>query len=276
MTGRTFAVSSTGDIKALLMCLTSVLMGRSLPTAIQIRMEGEFPAFGDFLLEQIAELARMKNVAFSIHTFKGEGVRRGRQWHLLQSATDLVWMGDDDCIYQTMCLNELLKGYRYLLNYRDLDNPAMAYIAGCKIDLNNRRGYTNFDTRVHLAKDLSDGCSFNHLYEYTECTYPRVCTVDTGNALIDRANCHREGVAFTPFEDSVNAGGEDTLFGLLANRNGLEAFFAPNAIAYHLGRSGGTFVSELTTRAEMLLRACDILKIDKDKLRREFGGVFPK
>lgn len=267
----TFGVSCNGNLRGILMCLSSVLIGRTIPAAIQIRMEGVFPTFGNFELEQLAELSRFKGCFFEISVFKSEGVRKARQWHLDHCSTKYLWMGDDDCVYDYGCLSELMKAGPDLSVLISEKNTA--YIAGCKIDLNNRRGYTNFDTRIHPESELIDGASFNHLYEKSSKT-PRVCTIDTGNALIHCENCKREGVVFTPFEDSVNAGGEDTIFGLFAHRQKLDAFFAPNAIAYHLDKAGGSsFVSELTTRGEMLLRACDILGLDKEKLKQEFGGL---
>ncbi len=266
----TFGVSCTGNLHGLLMCLSSVLTARILPRAIQVRMEGQFPSFGNFELEQLAEFARFKGCFFEISVFKSEGVRKARQWHLDHCSTKYLWMGDDDCIYDSSCLWEFVSA----LGFAEIkSSDKMAYLAGCKIDLNNRRGYNNFDTRVHPETELIDGCSFNHLYVPSS-EIPKVCTIDTGNALIQVENCRREGVIFTPFEDSLNSGGEDTIFGLLAHRQKLDAFFAPNAVAYHIDKAGGSsFVSEMTTRGEMLLRACDVLGLDKEKLKQEFGGL---
>jgi hypothetical protein len=251
----TFGVNSCGNTEALQMCLASVLNASVLPKAIQIRFEGHLPSFGRFYMEQLSELARFRGVEFTMSVAKSEGVRAARDWQLANCKTDFLWMGDDDVVYAYDCLEYLSKGATDILKRDD----QCAYICGVKGDLNNRRGWGNFQMKIHKKEDVHDNCAFNWFYDKEDCAklYPRIWTCDTGNVLINLPLVRSKDIRFTVFEESLNSGGEDTIFALECGHAGLTAYFVPSAHAFHLEKPVVNF-NEHAARAEMVLRVADL------------------
>lgn len=274
--GITFGVSCTGNLRALCMCLASVLNSRRVPHRIQVLMNGEFPSFGDFYLEQISEWARQSGVAFNIAVENNLGVRKARDWHLDNCQTQFLWMGDDDVVYEPDCLKFLALGWKQ-------EQYDQAYVQGVKSDLNNRRGYEDFEKKVIDVRKLEDFSSPNHRYgQLPEAfagkppTYD-VATIDTGNVVFDmkKMNGNTEasnfrGYRFDVFKDSANCGGEDTLMALRLRKDGLVGRFMPWAVSFHLEKEKPKF-DEIRARGEMLLRVCDSLGLDKELLKKGFA-----
>ncbi len=268
----TFCVSTCGNIKALLMCLSSVLNGTRLPSLIMIRFEGETGGFAEFYLEQLAALARFKGVEWWMHDSKPRGIRHARDFFLDNCPTDFLWMCDDDVIYEPDCLEHL---WEYVGCSRlGAMNENLSYVCGTKGDLNNRRGYGNFKMDVHGKDDVYENCPFNWFYDKKECAglSAPIFTMDTGNALIYLPNIRAEAIRFGQFAQSTNSGGEDTIFALECRHRGLEAFIIPSARSYHLEKPNINF-SEFAARAEMVLRVCELRKYkqsDVDYMKRVF------
>jgi hypothetical protein len=268
----TFGVSSKGNTQALVSCLLSVLNARVIPGTIQVRLEGDFPGMNNFYFEQVSELARWQEVNFHVAVARSQGVRASRDFHLNSCSTPFLWMGDDDVAYRWDCLSEYYRAYAYLRDQQPEIFSSLAYLAGSKPDLNNRRGYANFDTSINPESALQDGCSLNHVYDTRGDVYPRVVTIDTGNAFLNLQRIHEKEIRFSLFDDSLNSGGEDTLFGLQCYKAELTGLFVPRACGYHLEKPTVNF-GEFAARGEMLLRACDLLEIDKAALRN--SGFMP-
>lgn len=269
--GTSFCVSDTGNTLALCMCLSSVLNAKIVPHRIQILMQGKYPSFANFYLEQLADMARLSGVEFAVYSVKPLGVRGARDWHLDNCPTQYLWMGDNDVLYSPECLEILFKGWEGELRDKQ------AYVQGVKSDINNRRGYRDFFDGVHPLDDLKDFSSPNHRYQQLSIGMLRrehlptydVATIDTGNVLFNM-KLIKDRFRFSVFDDSLNCGGEDTLMALLLRKNGLIGRFMPWAVSFHLEKPNPVF-EELTTRGEMLLRACDQLGLDKDLLRKGFA-----
>lgn len=255
----TFGVCCTGNIQALLMCLSSVLQGTLLPRIITVRLEGHFPAFSNFYLEQLSALARHKGIEFNISVGDARGVRAARDWQLNNCRTSLLWMGDDDVIYSPQCLEMLDKAEEETEPYFREDGE-FGYVVGSKPDITNRRGYGDFSTKVLPTDELKNFDSFNQFYQ-GPFRLVRVNTLDTGNVLLNVEAMRAKGLTFNPFKESFNSGGEDTLMGMRMNGAGLYGFFCPNAASVHLEKPMPAF-NEFAARGELLLRSLNVLGLD--------------
>ena len=270
----TFGVNCTGNIQALLLCLSSVLNAEIAPRYIRVRMEGEFPSFNNFYLEQIAAIAAHREVELSITYAKSEGVRRARDWQVKMCQTFWLWMGDDDCIYRPDCLVEYqwaVDEAKRIHNVRTEDEhdfASIGYINGSKPDINNRRGYGDFSVEPRMSGPLENGASMNQFYGPKR-VLVRTKTMDTGNVLLNTAAIRGAGLRFDVFGRSYNSGGEDTLMGLYLNSRKLYGFFCPSARSLHLEKPQTQF-GEFAARGEMLLRACSLLDIPTEDLPKEF------
>jgi hypothetical protein len=246
----TFGVSCVGNVEALQMCLASVLQGKLLPCTIVVRFEGPMPSFGTFYMEQLSDLARFKGVEFVMTVAKSKGIRAARDWLLEICATKYLWMGDDDVIYDPECLSNF--------EFVTSAGEEFAYLCGTKADVNNRRGWKDFNTKVHSHEDVREDCSFNHHYDKKKCfgLTARIHGMDTGNCLINLSAIRGKKIRFQMFDESTNCGGEDTLFALACNHAGLTAYFVPSAQSFHLEKPRINF-GEDAARAEMVMRAIE-------------------
>ncbi len=241
----TYGVSTTGNMKALLMSLSSILLGRDLPSKILIRMEGEYPSTSEFYLEQLFDLARIKGVSISLTVEESRGIRYARDWLIDNTTTPHLWMGDDDVIYDHECL------FTFYQALGQLDQTKLAYINGTKADVNNRRGYRDFSKRVYRAKDAKDGAGYNFIWE-GESKLVRSPTCDTGNLFVNVGAIKGSGCRFEYFSHSTNSSGDDTLFSLLCHKAGLEGYFATGARAWHLEKPAVTSFNEFAARKNLV------------------------
>jgi len=266
----TVMVTCQGNIRALCMMLFSVLNSRYVPHRIKVRLEGDLPGFDDFYLAQVAEFARLAGVRFDISVFVSEGIRAARDWMLDECQTDYLWMLDDDVLVSPTCLVELCRA-----KFPD-DGVALQ---GGKPDLNNRRGYKDFFKGVHPRSILRDGASPNHRYDQLPEGLPanvatqsyRIHTIDTGNVFLRMSHIREKNLRFSLWPDSVNSGGEDTLFAMSIYRAGLAVYFCPYAVANHLEKPDIRF-KEDAARCEMVSRAADLMEVPpeiKERMRHE-------
>lgn len=268
----TFGVNTVGNREALQMCLASVLNAKVLPSRIQIRFEGKLPGFAAFYLEQLADIARFRGVEWTMCVANSEGVRAARDWQLDNCPTEMLWMGDDDAIYDFDCLKELYDGF-YELNRKSFD---VAYVCGSKADINNRRGYKDFNVKIHRKEDVKPNASFSFFYDKEDCVgrYAPIFTADTGNILINIPLIRSKQLRFSQFECSTNSGGEDTIFALECGKAGLKAFFVPSAQAIHLEKEQVNF-NEFAARAEMVLRVCDLRGYSEEQVKHLKEAFMP-
>lgn len=246
----TFGVSTCGNTEALCNCLTSVLTGILAPAVIQIRFEGNLPAFGNFYLEQLSCLARIRGIAWDMYVDKSKGVRYARDFHVANCPTELLWMGDDDVVYAPDCLEHLM------FNVGEL---GIAYYNGVKVDVSNLRGYKDYNTDVYPTFP-APGSPLNHFYVGTLVRHEIQGIMDTGNVILNLDVCKNNGLRFSMFPDSANAGGEDTLFAAKVKSLGLKAFAVPTAIAFHLEKPKAVF-NEFEARKELIKRSKQCLGI---------------
>lgn len=271
-TGITLGITCGGNIRALTMAILSAINGRAVPHKILVRLEGDLPGFDDYYLAQAAEFARLCGIEFQLNCALSTGIRDARDWLIDNCSTAWLWMLDDDCLVAPDCLEYLCRS--------KLDEDTFA-IQGCKPDLNNRRGYPDFFPGVHPHTELKDGASPNHrwdqlpgdLLDKTKALLPSyvIHTIDTGNVMLNIEKVARLGTRFKIFEDSVNSGGEDTLFALYGIKRGGNVRLMPWAVAYHLEKPNVRF-NEFAARGEMISRAMDALNMGpelKEKMRPE-------
>ena len=265
-----FGVNTTGNAQALSLCVASVLNAECLPACVQIRAEGEIPAF-DFYLNQLSDLARLKGVEFSYHRALPNGIREARDWQIANCKKQYLWMGDDDVVYDYRCLANFLKALHTCRRPIDL-----GFMCGTKIDVNNRRGYVNFDLSKRPFEEVKDNCSFNHYYGIKETVNKVVksATMDTGNVLIDCEAVNGKKIKFQMFDQSTNSGGEDTLFALECQHKGLQGLYAPAAVGYHLEKEKVNF-GEFAARGEMLLRVCEQRRYSKELVAEFKKAMMP-
>lgn len=248
----TFAVNTVGNTQALLLCLSSVINATQVPRKIRIRSEGHFPSTSGYYLEQLMEFARWKGVETSITVDKSKGVRYARDWQIDNCTTRYLWMGDDDVVYHYECLENL---YGAMMTIHPKARDEVAYLCGSKADLNNRRNYPNWNTSLQGADKVKEDCPFFYSYDVQACAgkIAKMSTMDTGNCFLNIPLLRKHGIRFTLYDDSVNCGGEDTLFAMECANLKLQAYFVPSAQSYHLEKENLNF-SEFAARAEMILR----------------------
>lgn len=249
----TFGVTSVNPL-ALGLCLTSVMTGFLLPGAILIRLQAELPGFSGFYFTQLAELARILGIKFSLNVSPQTGIRESRDWLMNRCGTPFLWMGDDDVVFDYNCLPHLREA--------QLDWPKVGYVAGIKVDVSNLRQYPDYDTHYRTGFPTQPQPSdLNHFYNLPANVHPPCPFLDCGNVLLHVKALREQNCRFTLFPDSVpNAGGEDTLFAANVLASGLTGHAAPSARSYHLEKERVVF-TEQAMRAEMLLRARQLLKI---------------
>ena len=263
----TLGVSSKGNTQALLLCLSSVLVGVTRPDYIQIRLEGKRPGFDSFYLEQLMGLAKVLNIPVRITSCLSTGVRDSRDWQLAECKTDYLWLVDDDVVVDCVCMAAYNKAIEGL-------DEEWAYLAGSKIDVNNRRNYPHFDMRERTVEELSAQSNHSHLYDIEGCMGQTAPTkvLDTGNVLFYLPPIKAQGCKFRQFPDQANPSGDATTFSLVLDRAGLSGRFVPSARAYHLEKENGGF-NEFEARREMLLRTCEVKSFDKQIVQDYFMPV---
>jgi hypothetical protein len=244
----TLGVSTVGNIQALRLCLAAALNAPTLPSHIQVRFEGELPNFGDFYFEQIADIARLKNVSFTFTRANSQGVRYARDWQMDQCPTDLLWCLDDDVIPDYTCL----EGFRNTLHA--LKNKQWGFLAGIKVDVNNRRQYPDFD---HKERKNWDEWDQNHFAPKSYHPVP-LETLDAGNVLLNLPLLREKKIRFSIFTGSENAGGEDTLFAHQCLNQNLLGYLCTAAQSLHLEKEQVVFTDRVA-RAESVRLGKEIL-----------------
>lgn len=245
----TFAVSSLGNVDALQLCLASVLNAETVPGKIMLRFEGSLPSFARFYLEQLADLARLKGVEWSMTLDRSKGIRYARDWMLHNCRTEYLWMGDDDVIYDWDCLTQFRKVIHPVGGVSlFLSNQQAAWVCGVKVDVNNRRKYADYSQEIR-SSNLP--MSQNHFYSkqnHSGLCY-RFDKLDTGNVIFNVPRIKGK-LSFQVFKDSANGGAEDACFALKALQMGYSAFLAPAAQSIHLEKEQ-VYFNELRNRQEI-------------------------
>ena len=257
-----------GNIRALCLCLSGILNAVVRPRRIQVRLEGVYPGINDFYLEQLTDLALLHGVEILLEIHRSTGVRDSRDWHLNNCRTDFLWMMDDDVVPDYRCL-AAYNNYYLKLRDENLWTKDVAFLAGSKCDVNNRRKYPVFNMTVQGAAAVTPEANHSLIYHVGECweTCAKTKALDTGNALLYLPLLKEKACSFRQFADHGNSSGDATAFWLQLDKKGLYGFFAPSAVAYHLEKQGGGF-NEFEARREMLLRLCDLQKFDKETLKQ--------
>ena len=268
-------ICSTGNTQALLLCLASILNAESVPALIRIRMEGKISDLGGFYMEQLIDLARLRGCSVEIISGLSRGVRCARDFIIQTCPTKWLWMLDDDTIVHPRCMDAYLEAVENIPK-----SELVVYFAGSKFDVNNRRQYANFGTdeltpsTIDCGPDVSQNLIYNvdEFFGYVFRTY----LLDTGNCLMNTELIKKEQLAFAMFPESVNSGGEDTIFALVCDSRNLPARFVPAARVAHLEKPNMNF-GEFAARKEMVLRAGEIIKLSKDKANRAlFAWLKPQ
>src|SRR5688572_3231529 len=253
----TAAWTTNGNIKGLLMSLSSVLLGTKMPYSVIIRCDGEFPSFSDFYLEQLSDLCRIKDVPFAFYVERACGVHLARESLLDNSPSDWVFMLDDDVILEHDAMEQMSKTATH---YRD----TFSFICGGKRDVNNRRGYKDFSLEP-VEFDYTKECSPHLIYQRTIDTLVcKLTAADSGCMLVNRKLVREKRISFAPKDVSFNVGGEDSLFGLQCAKKGIPGYFCPNVVSWHLEKPFPNFGSH-DARCEIVLRTAESMGIADGK-----------
>lgn len=243
-----FVVSSRGNMQALTGCLTSIAMQQLLPCKVVIRLEGEIMGLSNFYFEQSVDLLRVMGIDVQIMCSKSSGVRRART-ELLKSVAGYpyVWMGDDDCVYDSACLSELIVA-KDEAGKHVRDDVQLGWVQGSKPDVNNRRGYKDFSIEVREGLKANNDEGYNFFFTGPGKTV--LCSsLDTGNVLFCMsAVCKNEGIGESPLEEmfnhttpEYNSSGEDTLCALYLKSRSLYGVFRTSANCVHMEKQVGGF-----------------------------------
>lgn len=258
----TLGIPTTGNNQALLIALTSVLQGTVLPKRILIRADGHFPAFANFYLEQLADVARQKGVEFLHATVASAGLRGAVDWLIDECRTKLLWIIADDVMPSINALSHLHCAAEQLWSSQE----PWGYVCGNKQDVNNRRHWPDYTQGFIEAFDY---CPTHGNYIQTGLSVVRNRFLDNSHALF---NVSAIAVRETTFNYGFQCGGDDTLFGLLIQKTGLSGWFSPYSQAYHLEKESQNF-NEPTARAEAIYRQAQLLGIELSA--SDLVGMFP-
>lgn len=252
------SLASRGDMRCLLPCFYSVLIQKNV-RSVSIYMTGEFPSFGDFYLEQLSALADLLGIQLTLVRAGRLTVRQVRDKMLrdgAESGKSVLWMIDDDVVLHPTASEGVAVVVKMLHDSGGWEHTAA--ITGLKPDVNNRRGYPDFEAKELPLSEFAHG-SYNCLYPVSPVMVKTCYTCDTGNLVLNlRSVWENPEIRFQTFKESANSGGEDTLFAMLCSREGLDLWKSNGFLAYHLEKDAKPF-SEFAARKEMLLRASDVL-----------------
>jgi hypothetical protein len=241
----TLGITTLDNTPALLICLSGVLSGSVLPARIQLRFEGQLPSFENFYFEQLAELARLRGVVFEFTRTQSKGIRAARDWHLSTCPTDYLWFLDDDVLADYDCLDSLCVAADWCENF--CFAKPWVFLAGVKVDVNNRRGYADYHRKEIDDTEISQ----NHFYKKGSCRAMPIETLDAGNCMLHVPRVRQHGINFDMFPGGANSGGEDTLFAYVVRQRGLYGYLAPNAQSVHLEKEQLNF-TEIAARTELV------------------------
>jgi len=258
-------LASRGDLRCLLPCVFSVLIQEGVDR-LAIYMTGEFPAFGDFYLEQMLSLADIRGVRVEIIRAGKLPVRIVRDLMVTDNASEeFLWMIDDDVVLHPKSGEGILK---MLEHSGKAAWKNIAAVTGLKADVNNRRGYPDFEIK-ELPLEAFEKGSYNCLYQMSPMEWFICNTLDTGNLVLNLKAVRNSGAVFQPFKVSANSSGEDTLFAMQLIEKGFLLMKTNCFLAYHLEKDSKPF-SEFAARKEMLLRAQESLSIKDSNWQKEF------
>lgn len=263
-----------------MLCLSSVLLGTVVPAAINIRLEGEFPDFNHFYLEQLAELARIAGVDWNMNVGLSKGIRYARDWQLDHCTTKYLWTGDDDVIFDSLCLSNF-SAYTALLEAEHLGPKGErfypAFLQGSKADVNNRRGYPDHSKVVsEQGANVPYHSFFAQSCSSDDDQLKRQVMLDPGNALLSVGYFRGHTLRFTQFDDGFNAAGEDALMALHIHAEGSCGLRVPSARAFHLEKPAGSRFGETAARAEAVLRSAQLKGYDASVLGKDFVAYEKK
>ncbi len=276
--GFTLGITCKGNITALRLALAAALCGEAVPERILLRLEGEFPGFGDYYFEQLVAMAAFYGVDFQMSFAKSSGVREAKQWLLDNCRTPYLWISDDDVLPDSWCLSEFSEQLPQVASACALMQEEWGFICGAKFDVNNRRKYPDFSDRPHVLKkgETLGWLALQNLAYYPDedaDRYHLTKIFDGGCVVLNVPMLRRKELKFTVAGPSAPSSGVDTLMALRCAKVGLKGFFLPFAHAVHLEKPVSNFESG-ADRKEMLLRLCDLEGLDHSIVDRGlFAGI---
>lgn len=253
-------------------CLLGIAAQQKVkPDFVIVRLETGLN-LDSFYLAQAADVLAINGIRLEIILRPSSGIRAARQ-DLLDYARirgfRVVWWLDDDTFPHPFCFSNMLWAFR------ELKETSPSFVQGAKPDVNNRRGYGDFDLRVHHEVRYAGGRPnayplYNFYYEPSFMWQPVQCkALDMGNVMFDLSTLSAE--SFMKHDESgVNAGGEDTEFALQLDYNKKSGVFQPNALAFHLEKPLVRFDEE-KARVSRLLALCSENGYSEELVKK---GVF--
>lgn len=253
----TLGVTTTGNTAGLSLMMLAVLLGHVLPGQITIRSEGaDKAALDNFYFNQLLDLARIKGVEVTVTYANSQGIRAARQWLLEQRRSQWLLMLDDDVVVEP----DLVANLHFAADQLSEQDKPWGFICAAKPDVNNSRGYGDFSNSPQPVEKFKTTGAANMVFDrrgHSPETLP-LLWLDTGCCLLNVHAIHDQltEVAFDMHTTNFNAGGEDTVFGLLCAKAGLPGYFVTCSTAWHLEKPKVNF-SEMPARAQAILRTIE-------------------
>lgn len=284
----TVAISMVGNLDGLKCCLSGLASGTMMPGHLNLRLEGDVPGVNDYYFEQLLCAFRFWGVEVNIQLAHARGIHATRDAQVENCKTTWMVMLDDDVLPD----GHLLEVYNAWVaktgkppgmgegTFTGSDFAAAEFlmVQGTKPDLNNRRGYADFEAKPVPFPKVNEDFNFNvphtthALGHAVQTRWMGTKFCDPGNMMLNVPLCRKMGIQFQPFKQIVRrAGGEDTIFAVQAIAQRAKRLWLPAAFVWHLEKPAGKFrLTEHAYRKEALLRSAEQLGVfDSGSLTRE-------
>lgn len=271
----TVGISCVGNIPGLTCCLSALAAGNAMPEYLNIRLESDFPGI-DYYLQQTLCAFKFWGTEVTIQIGKARGIHPTRDEQIKACRTKWLVMLDDDVLPDADLVNvygAVLRRFSRFSIGEESDDRLTVFVQGTKPDLNNQRGYADFEIgKVPYPPEHERSPAFNfNVPHISKVRLPdpalfdmekRFC--DPGNMMVNVALIRQHGIKFAPFKNMIRrAGGEDTLFAMQCLKLGkLRRFWCPQAYVWHLEKPKATTrLTEHAYRKEALLRSGEQLDV---------------
>lgn len=257
----TITVPTVGNINGIRILIGSIVSNNVLPAEIKLVCDGK-SFFGDFYLEQLADLLKYYGVRFTIENNPGTGEKKASDRCLDGCNTQYVLMLHDD----VWCSPKLIEKYAEAVKLTECLNAAA--IVGSKVDVNNIRNYSDYDLQPHKLPDTSENIETYFIYEIEEWRVYPVKNLDTGNILFDASIMKENKIRFCNFNDNAEneTAGHEFLLPMNIKSKGCQIFFCPEAFAFHLEKPTGCRHSSLKTSVALAKREAQIMGLKTDSM----------
>lgn len=259
----TLCVGSVGNQEGLLCTLSSIANQTVLPASIHLYLLGDRPKLNNFYLEQLLCLIRHRDCETVLYVAQDKGISKMYDRFINDARTELCWFVNDDVIFDSECLEQLLVAWDY---FDDTTN--IPFITGTKPDLVNANSYRDYTDEV-LTRVEDNGSP--HRF-YLKAKVPLVVErlqPDLGNCLVNKLYLKRNGITIASnldeFEPKVL--GDDWILGAKLKHTG---YLCPRAQSYHLDKPSLNTFNRNNTNKALVHRTIKLLDLNTDIINKEW------